>query len=142
MNWFRRFIARPWWTLLKLQIFTMLGKPYFKVFVFQTDKVGNVGIDAHYNVHFIYELDRIYKAADSDYYSPELDQQAKVSIYLYDTFGNIAENYIPVEQVTIGEDDIGANVPAMGWRGGEEVKQTVDLANRPAGSSKLDVEMG
>lgn len=142
MKWFRRFIARPWWTLLKLHASTLLGKPYFKVFVFQTDEIGNVGIDAHYNIHFIYDLDRAYRAANSDHYDENLDDQAKVAIYLYDTFGNIAENYMPMEQVTLGEDDIGADVPAMAWRGGESVTQTVDLnPNSPSGS-RLDVEMG
>jgi hypothetical protein len=142
MLWLKRFVTRPWWTMLKLQLFTVFGKPYFKVFVYRTEP-GHVAIDAHHNVHFLYELDRLYRAAGSDYYTDDLDEQAKISIYLYDSFGNIAENYIPVDQVGMGDDDIGADVPPMAWRGGEEVKQTVDLANRMSGSSStLGVKMG
>lgn len=142
MNWFRKFITRPWLTIMMMAIYTMLGKPYFKVFIFQTDKTGNVAIDAHYNIHFIYELDGVYAMAESDYYDKNLEQQAKVSIYLYDTLGNIAENYMPPEELILGEDDIGADVPAMAFRGGEEVRQVVDLADRSAPTSSLDVKMG
>jgi hypothetical protein len=125
-----------------LNVYTMLGKPYFKVFIFQTDRVGNVAIDAHYNIHFIYELDGVYAMAKSDYYDRNLEQQAKVSIYLYDTLGNIAENYMPPEELMFDENDIGADVPAMGFRGGDEVRQVVDLADRSSSNSPLDVKMG
>ena len=50
MTWLKRFIARPWITIVMMTIYTMLGKPYFKVFIFQTDRVGNVAIDSHYNI--------------------------------------------------------------------------------------------
>ncbi len=120
---------------------TVRGKPYFKVFIWRTE-AGQTAIDAHHNIHFIYELDRTYAAAGSDYYDANLEDQAKVAIYLYDTLGNIAENYMPVEQISLGEDDIGADVPALGWRGGEAVKQTIDLADNPVSGSRLDVEMG
>lgn len=142
MMWFKRFIARPWWTMLAMAIYTMLGKPYFKVFIFQTDKVGNVAIDTHFNVHFIYQLDRTYRAAGAEHYDENLEDQAKVAIYLYDTIGNIAENYMPPEEVVIGEEDIGADVPPMAFRGGEEVRQVVDLADQPGTGSRLDIEMG
>jgi len=147
MNWFRQFIARPWFTIISMAVHTVMGKPYFKVFIFQTDKVGNVAIDAHYNVHFVYSLDAIYAQAGSDYYDPTLDEQGKVAIYLYDTVGNIAENYMPPEQLIVDEDDIAADVPVMGFRGGEEVRTIVDLAehpNSPAArrTSPLDVKMG
>jgi hypothetical protein len=142
MNWLKRFIARPWMTIVMMTIYTMLGKPYFKVFIFQTDKVGNVAIDSHYNIHFIYELDSVYALAESDYYDKNLEQQAKVAIYLYDTLGNIAEQYMPAEELILGDDDIGADVPALAFRGGEEVKQVVDLADRSGPRSPLDVKMG
>lgn len=144
MNWFRRFIARPWFTIIALNLYTLLGKPYFKVFIFQTDAVGNVGIDAHYNIHFIYELDAAYAKAGSDYYDASLAQQEKVAIYLYDTTGNIAEKYMPPEELILGEDDIGADIPGMAFRGGEEVRQVVDLAEHPGNkrASSLDVKMG
>ena len=141
MSWFRRFLARPWWTMLKLTLYTMMGKPYFKTFIWRTEG-GQSAIDAHHNVHFIYELDRMYAAAGSDYYNQNMDDQAKVAIYLYDTLGNIAENYMPPEQVVVGEDDIGADVPPLAFRGGEEVRQVVDLAEQPNAGNRLDVEMG
>ena len=140
MLWFRRFVARPWWTIVKLHLSTFMGRPYFKVFIFQTDKIGNVGIDAHYNIHFLYALDAAYEEAGSDIYSRGMDEQAKVSIYLYDTIGSIAENYMPAPEIDLGEDDIGADIPAMGFRGGEEVRQVVDLAN--TNDSHLDIQMG
>ena len=122
----------------------MLGKPYFKVIMFQTDKVGNVAIDAHYNIHFIYALDAAYAKAGSDYYDPSLEQQEKVAIYMYDTTGNIAEKYMPPEELILGEDDIAADVPGMAFRGGEEVRQVIDLADHPnnKNGSPLDVKMG
>jgi hypothetical protein len=141
MMWFKRFIARPWLTMLIMAIYTMFGKPYFKVFIFQTER-GNVAIDAHYNIHFIYELDGVYDQADTDYYDKNLEQQAKVAIYLYDTLGNIAENYMPPEEIVLGEDDIGDDIPPLAFRGGEEVRQVVDLADKNAPTSPLDVKMG
>lgn len=125
----------------------MLGKPYFKVLIFQTDKVGNVAIDTYYNVHFLYALDAIYKQAGSDYYDASIEEQGKIAIYLYDTIGNIAENYMPAEQLIVDEEDIGADVPAMFNMGGEEVRQVVDLAENPqanpeANRNPLDVKMG
>ncbi len=141
MNWFRRFLARPWWTMFVMALHTLMGKPYFKTFIWRTDS-GHSAIDAHHNIHFIYELDRMYAAAGSDYYDQNLEDQAKIAIYLYDTIGNIAENYMPPEEINIGEDDIGADVPPLAFRGGEEVKQVVDLADRPGSGNRLDVEMG
>ena len=122
-------------------IYTALGKPYFKVIMWRTAE-GQMAIDAHHNIHFIYELDRIYKAAQSDYYDDSLDDQAKLAIYLYDTLGNIAEQYMPVEQLVSELEDIGADVPALAFRGGEEVRQVVDLADQPAQGGRLDIQMG
>ncbi len=146
-TWFKQFIARPWFTILSLHLHTLFGQPYFKVLIFQTDKVGNVAIDTHYNYHFLYSLDAIYKQAGSDYYDQSLEEQGKIAIYLYDTIGNIAENYMPLEELIVDEDDIAADVPAMGFRGGEEVRQVVDLADNPqanpqANKNPLDVKMG
>jgi len=143
MYWFRRFVARPWWTIIKLHAFTMLGKPYFKVFIFQTDRVGNVGIDAHFNIHFIYELDNAYELAKATHFNKHLDDNAKVAIYLSDNLGQIAEQYLPVDsevQDLINESLTG-DVPPMTLQGGEEVRQVVDLADRGKDST-LDIEMG
>jgi hypothetical protein len=71
-----------------------------------------------------------------------LEDQAKVAIYAYDTIGNIADKYMPLEELIYDESDIAADVPAMGSRGGEEVRQVVDLADRPQSTSPLDVKMG
>ena len=146
-TWFKQFIARPWLTIMSLHLHTLFGQPYFKVLIFQTDRVGNVAIDTHYNYHFLYSLDGIYKQAGSDYYDPSMEEQGKIAIYLYDTIGNIAENYMPLEELVVDENDIGADVPAMGFRGGEEVRQVVDLADNPQANPQpnpnpLDVKMG
>lgn len=147
MTWFKQFIARPWFTIMSLHIHTLFGQPYFKVLIFQTDRPGNVAIDTHYNYHFLYSLDAIYKQAGSDYYDPSMEEQGKIAIYLYDTVGNIAENYMPPEELEVDENDIGADVPAMFNMGGEEVRQVVDLAKNPqanpeANRNPLDVKMG
>jgi hypothetical protein len=141
INWIRTTLARPWWTIFKMNIATFRGKPYFKVFIFQTDKIGNVGIDAHYNIHFLYQLDSAYEIAGSDVYNRGLDEQAKISIYLYDTIGGIAENYIPPPETEYVDDDIGADVPAMAYRGGEEVKQVIDLG-KPKRADEFDIQRG
>jgi hypothetical protein len=124
-----------------MNLYTMLGKPYYKLYMFRTDR-GDTAIDAHFNIHFIYELDNIYAQAGSDYYDVNLEDQAKVAIYAYDTIGNIADKYMPLEELIYDESDIAADVPAMGSRGGEEVRQVVDLADRPQSTSPLDVKMG
>ena len=143
MYWFRRVIARPWWTLVKLHVSNMLGKPYFKVFIFQTDRVGNVGIDAHYNIHFIYELDNAYERAGATHYNKHLDDNAKVAVYLSDNLGQIADNYLPVDQEVqeLIDESLAGGVPPMKLQGGEEVRQVVDLADRKENST-LDIEMG
>ncbi len=141
MNWFRQFIARPWFTIIMMNFYTILGKPYYKVYMFRTAR-GDTAIDAHFNIHFIYELDNIYAQAGSDYYDVNLEDEAKVAIYTYDTIGNVAEKYMPIEELVYDEADIAADVPAMGFRGGEEVRQVVDLADRGKSTSPLDVKMG
>lgn len=141
MNWFRQFIARPWLAIIALNIHTVLGKPYFKMIIFRTGR-GDTAIDAHFNIHFIYELDNAYAMAGSEYYDSNFEDQAKVAIYMYDTIGNIAEKYMPLEELVLDEDDIAADVPPMAFRGGEEVRQVVDLADREQQTSPLDVKMG
>jgi len=144
MNWLKSIIARPWLTILSLNLHTMFGKPYFKVIMFHNKEIGQVAIDAHYNVHFLYQLDAAYARAGSDYYEPGLEEQAKIAIYMYDTAGGIAENYMPPEELILGDDDIAPDVPGMAFRGGEEVRQVVDLADHPGNNPKssLDVKMG
>ncbi len=143
MHWFRRVIARPWWTLCKLHMSTMLGKSYFKVFIFQTDRVGNVGIDAHFNIHFIYELDNAYERVGATHFDRNLDDNAKVAIYLSDNLGQIAEAYLPVDSEIqdLIDESLDGDIPPMTLQGGEEVRQVVDLADRGK-SSTLDIEMG
>ena len=143
MHWFRQFIARPWWTLCKLHMSTILGKSYFKVFIFQTDRVGNVGIDAHFNIHFIYELDNAYERVGATHFDKNLDDNAKVAIYLSDNLGQIAEQYLPVDSEVqdLIDESLGGDVPPMKLQGGKEVRQVVDLADREQNST-LDIEMG
>ena len=143
MHWFRRVVARPWWTLLKLHVSTMFGKPYFKAFIFQTDQVGNVGIDAHYNIHFIYDLDNAYELVGAAQYNKHLDNNAKVAIYLADNLGQIADKYLPVDSEVqdLIDESLTGDIPPMTLQGGEEVRQVVDLADRQR-DSKLDIEMG
>ena len=144
--WLKTTIARPWWTMLKKNLATLFGRPYFKVFIFEAGGIGKVGIDAHYNIHFLYRLDAAYEAAGSDIYERSMDEQAKISIYLYDTLGGIAENYAPMPDISsITGDDIGADVPPLAFRGGEEVRQVVDLAQPQTQDERptnLDIQMG
>lgn len=57
----------------------------------------------------------------------------KIAIYLYDVVAPIGEQYLPPEPA--GPEDIGADVPPLGWRdGGESVKQVIDLGKQAAGS--------
>lgn len=139
----RRFVyQKPWWTITKRHLATLMGKPYFKVTIFETGR-GQVGIDAQYNIHFIYQLDGIYSAAGATHYNRDMEEQAKIAIYLYDSIGQIAENYMPLPTAEQIEGmDLDDGVPPMALNGGEEVRQVVDLANNPGTTSRLDVEMG
>jgi hypothetical protein len=143
MHWLRQIVFRPWWTMTKLHLSTMFGKPYLKVFIFQTDRVGNVGIDAHFNIHFIYELDNAYELVKATHYDKHLDDNAKVAIYLSDNLGQIADQYLPVDSEVqdLIDESLAGNIPPMTLQGGEEVRQVVDLADRKR-SSSLDIEMG
>lgn len=121
---------------------TALGRPYFRTTVSRGTEQGTANIDAEFNSLFIYELERIYENKTQggvqiiDKMAPDNE---KVAIYLYDMVANIAENYLPPEGPSI--EDIGADVPPLGFRpGGEEVKQVVDLGKQAAGGNVDYVE--
>jgi len=145
MNWLKQFLARPWASIIALKYYTLFGMPYYKMIIFRIGR-GECGVDAHYNIHFIYELDNAYAQAESDYYNANLEDQAKVAIYMYHTVGNIAEKYMPLEELVVDGHDIETDVPPMAFRdGGEPVTTVVDLAEHPgniAAKSPLDVKMG
>lgn len=117
---------KPWLTILTKNLYTFIGKPYFKVSVFHHREIGQVGVDAQYNIHFLYRLDSAYEAANVEYYNRGLSEEAKVAIYLYDTMGSIAENYMPMPSELRNMDE---EAEPMSLRdGGDPVKQVVDLA--------------
>ena len=142
MRAIKAFLTRPWLTILSLHIHTLFGKPYFKVFFVRADGNGGVGVDAHHNIHFIYELDNYYARAGAEHYDRNMEEQAKVSIYLYDTMTNLAEHYLPLDQeVQDVIDEMNEDAPPLAFRGGEEIRQVVDLANE-GGSSNLGFSSG
>lgn len=117
-------------------IYTALGKPYFKItFKYFHAGPGGVYVDAEFNNFFIYELERLYKQKGEEKTLEPLDDDEKVTVYLYDLAYDLAEDNLPEESV----EDIGADIPMLGFRGGEEVKQVIDLgkeASKPG--SKVD----
>ena len=117
-------------------IFTALGRPYFRVTIGRGKETGEATVDAQFNSLFIYELERVYKAkGDATVLDPMAPENEKVAIYMYDVIGNIAENYLPPEGMP---EDIGDDVPMLGYRGGEEVKQIVDLG-KEAKKANIDI---
>ncbi len=121
-------------------IATALGRPYHHTAITRGTERGTANVDAQFNSLFIYELERLY---DSDPKTENIiDRMApdneKVAIYLYDMIANIAENYLPPEPV-MGQD-IGADVPPLAYRGGEEVRQVVDLGKQGSNSTVDFVE--
>ena len=108
-------------------IFTILGRPFFKASFFYHD-ADRVSIDAEFNSMFIYELERLYRQRGQEKVLEPLDHdQDKVAVYLYDLISGIAEDYLPEENM----EDIAPDVPMLGFRGGEEVRQVVDLGQPP-----------
>lgn len=103
-----------------------------------------MSIDAQFNSLFIYELDRQYLEMASDMYNPMSDDNEKIAVYLYDVLSGIAEDYLPPEKPYMVED-IAADVQPMGYRGGETVKQVVDLsdvASKTISNNGIDIERG
>ena len=121
----------------------VLGRPYLRT-VFTGSKDGSMSIDAQFNSLFIYELDRQYLEMASDMYNPMSDDNEKIAVYLYDVLSGIAEDYLPPEKPYMVED-IAADVQPMGYRGGETVKQVVDLsdvASKTISNNGIDIERG
>lgn len=121
----------------------ILGRPYLRT-VFTGSKDGSMSIDAQFNSLFIYELDRQYLEMASDMYNPMSDDNEKIAVYLYDVLSGIAEDYLPPEKPYMVED-IAADVQPMGYRGGETVKQVVDLsdvASKTISNNGIDIERG
>lgn len=117
-------------------VYTALGRPYFHTTISHGKERGSVTVDAQFNNIFIYEMERTYRLKGEDKILNSLaEDNEKVAVYLYDVIANIAENYLPSEHAPM--EDIGADVPAMGFRGGEEVRQVVDLG-KPSDGSNVD----
>jgi len=125
-------------------IHNIMGRPYLRT-VFSGTKDGSMSIDAQFNNLFIYELDKQYLEMPSDMYNPMSDDNEKIAVYLYDVLSGIAEQYLPPENNQRMIDDIAADVPAMGFRGGQEVKQVVDLndvSSKTVSNNGIDIERG
>lgn len=134
-------LRTPWFNVISKVWHTILGKPYFKVTMVDIGN-GQIGIDAQYNIHFIYQLDNLYSRTGSTIYQRDLEEQHKITIYLYDSINQIADEYGIRDEPTIEDEDF-EGIP-MAVRGGEEVKQVVDIASmdRAGNNSRLDIEMG
>lgn len=106
-------------------IYTALGRPYFKVnFRYFRAGPGGIYVDAFYNNFFIYELERIYtKKGDGKVLEPLSDDE-KILVYLYDLIADQAEEIIPQGEI----NEFGEEIPMLAYRGGEEVRQVVDIA--------------
>ena len=136
-------LRTPWFSVISKVWHTILGKPYFKVTMVDIGN-GQIGIDAQYNIHFIYQLDNLYSRTGSVTYQRDLEEEHKITIYLYDSINQVADEYgIRDEPEVEFGDDIMEGIP-MAVRGGEEVKQVVDIAtmDRSGNNSRLDIEMG
>ena len=123
------FVGHMYGANIMTHIATALGRPYHRTTITRGKEVGTSNIDAEFNSLFIYEVERQYDSNPTtkgviDKMAPDNE---KVAIYLYDMLANLAEPYLPAEP-QVG-DDIGADIPALGFRGGEEVRQVVDLAD-------------
>jgi hypothetical protein len=138
------FLARPWLSILTKVIYTLLGKPYFKTMIFHAGEVPNVGVDAIYNIHFIYQLDNAYSAAGADHYDRDAPDNEKVAIYLFDSISNLAEPYIPVRQLIDGIDEETEGLPAINLGQGDHATTRVNLndPNQINDGSQLDLKVG
>lgn len=133
--------VKPWLTILVKTLYTIAGKPYLKVTI-TNQKDGMVGVDAIYNPHFIYQLDNDYRRGGATHYDVTAPDNEKIAIYVYDAFGSIAENYIPLPQIEDEDEDLGANIPTMAIRGGQEVKQVVDIGKNSQDMRSVNIETG
>jgi hypothetical protein len=138
------FLARPWLSIFMKTVYTLLGKPYFKTMIFHAGEVPNVGVDAIYNIHFIYQLDNAYSAAGADHYDRDAPDNEKVAIYLFDSITNLAEPYIPVRQLIDGIDDEAEGLPAINLGQGDHATTRVNLndPNQLNDGSHLDLKVG
>lgn len=134
-------LRTPWLSVISKLWYTLLGKPYFKVTMVDIGS-GQTGIDAQYNIHFIYQLDNLYSRTGSTIYQRDLKEQHKITIYLYDSINQIADEYGIRDEPEIEHETMEGIPMAVG--GGEEVKQVVDIAtmDRSGNNSRLDIEMG
>ena len=122
----------------------VLGRPYMRT-IFTGTKDGAMSIDAQFNNLFIYELDRQYGDMQSEMFNLKADDNEKIAVYLYDVLGGIADNYLPPEKPYNMVDDIAADVPAMPYHGGDEVRQVVDLSDvgaKTISNNGIDIEKG
>jgi len=138
------FLTRPWLSIFMKTIYTLLGKPYFKTTIFHAGEVPNVGVDAIYNIHFIYQLDNAYSAAGANHYDRDAPDNEKVAIYLFDSITNLAEPYIPINQILDGIDEGTEGLPAINLGQGDHATTRVNLndPNQVNDGSQLDLKVG
>jgi len=138
------FLARPWLSIFMKTVYTLLGKPYFKTMIFHAGEVPNVGVDAIYNIHFIYQLDNAYSAAGANHYDRDAPDNEKVAIYLFDSITNLAEPYIPIHRLVDGIDEETEGLPAINMGEGDHATTRVDLSDvgQLNDGARLDVRVG
>jgi hypothetical protein len=133
-----KIIYKPWLTIFTKNVYTLLGKPYLKVII-TNHKEEMVGIDAHFNVHFIYNIDQQYLNSKVTGYNTSMPENEKIAFFLHDSIIALTEKYLPPLR-SFNEEDI-EDAPPMSFRdGGEPVKQVVDLADR--GDTSVEIERG
>ena len=76
---------------------TLKGEPYLKVSM-SIDANGEPQIDADFNRHTIYDLDRKLKESDIDY-RDTVDDKTKVSMFIYDKLRPHVEPHIVLPEV-------------------------------------------
>lgn len=76
---------------------TLRGEPYLKVSM-TIDSNGQPHLDADFNRHTIYDLDRKLKESDINY-RDSVDDQTKVAMYLYDKLRPSVEPHIILPEI-------------------------------------------
>jgi hypothetical protein len=113
---------------IKKFIYSLLGKPFIDV-RFSMDKDGKINVDAKFNQHYIYVMDRTYD--DNPLFDKHWGDDDKVLFNLYDIVSTMADPLLPEEPIEerMNEDDADPfkDVPVLAFRGGQEVKQVVDI---------------
>lgn len=132
---------------IKKKIATWREVPYLNVRIrMQKNEDGGTGakIDADFNAEFIHRLDQMYSKNVRDW-NNLINDGEKVALWLGDILNAITEPHRPKQPHPDFEDfESLDNIPAMGWRGGEDATTTVDLSkiDQPGGPSRYGMMRG